>query len=319
MIRSEIQPIAESPAVNDATPFVSVVIPVFNDAVRLQRCLEALEQQTYPSDRYEVIVVDNGSDSEAQIAQVVAACPQAIVSQELTPGSYAARNKGISMAQGEVIAFTDADCIPALNWIEQGVRYLTQTPNCGLVVGRIEMFFEENRETPVALYESVTAFPQEQLLKEHQGGATANVFTFKRVIEQVGAFNPYLKARGDLEWGKRVYQSGYSQQFASDVQVAHPARSSYSDLYKRTVRLAGGIYDLQQLQSHSSLKRHFQFSRTLIQNLVPPVSFIWNTLFDPRLPRLDQKLKVAWVMILVRYVSAWEMLRLKLGGQSFRG
>lgn len=314
MVRSEAHPIAES-ADLDKIPFVSVIVPVFNDAARLKLCLNALEHQTYPIDRYEVIVIDNGSDPGEQIAQVVAAYAQARVAQELTPGSYAARNKGISIAKGEVIAFTDADCIPAPNWIKQGVQHLIQTPNCGLVVGRIEMFFEENRETPVALYESVTAFPQEQLLKEHKGGATANVFTFKRVIEQVGEFNPHLKARGDLEWGKRVYQSGYSQHFANDVQVAHPARSSYSDLYKRTIRLVGGIYDLQQLQP----QRHRLFLQTLLQNLVPPLSFIWNTLFDPRLPRLDQKLKVCWVMILVRYVSAWEMLRLKLGGQSFRG
>ncbi|MEO1520488.1 MAG: glycosyltransferase family A protein, partial [Cyanobacteria bacterium J06633_2] len=49
-----------------ASPFVSVIIPVFNDSARLFRCLKALEKQTYPSDRHEIIVIDNGSDEDIQ-------------------------------------------------------------------------------------------------------------------------------------------------------------------------------------------------------------------------------------------------------------
>jgi glycosyltransferase involved in cell wall biosynthesis len=301
-------------------PFVTVVIPVFNDAERLKRCLTALEQQTYPHDRYEVVVVDNGSDPAQDIPVVVGQFQQAIVQEELQPGSYAARNRGIAIAKGAVIAFTDADCIPDADWLARGVQWLQRSPDCGLVAGRIEVFFENpNRITPVALYEQLTAFPQQRLLQEHHGGATANVFTWKRVIDRVGGFDAALKARGDLEWGKRVFEAGYQQVYADDVRVAHPARSSYQELYRRTIRLVGGIYDLQRTKQTSALQRNLLFVTEFVKSLVPPLMFIWNTLRDKRLHSLEQKIKVSGVMILVRYISAWEMMRLKFGGVSARG
>jgi glycosyltransferase involved in cell wall biosynthesis len=85
-----------------SSPFVSVIIPVFNDAEHLRLCLRALAQQTYPSSCYEVIVVDNGSDDLEAIQAVVAGFGQAIAVLEPTPGSYAARNRGIALAQGEI-------------------------------------------------------------------------------------------------------------------------------------------------------------------------------------------------------------------------
>ncbi len=300
-------------------PFVSVIVPVFNDAKRLKICLDALEHQTYPKHLYEVIVVDNGSDKNEDIEGVVAQFGQAIASYESIPGSYAARNKGISLAKGEVIAFTDADCIPALDWIENGVRNLLQVPNCGLVAGKIEIFFKDSSHiTPVELYESITAFPQKKLLEQQRGGATANVFTFKKVIEKVGLFNPNLKSNGDLEWGRRVYSSGYQQIYADDTCVAHPARYSLKELYRRTIRLVGGLYDLQMKPEPSFFKRNKIFLETLVKNSVPPLMFVFNVFFNSSLKGIGQKVKVSGVMFFVRYVSAWEIIRLKLGGVSAR-
>ncbi|NJR32909.1 MAG: glycosyltransferase, partial [Chamaesiphon sp. CSU_1_12] len=68
--------------------FVSVIIPVFNDAERLRLCLEALQNQTYPQNLYEVIVVDNGSNPDEDVKSVVAEFGQAIAAFEPTPGSY---------------------------------------------------------------------------------------------------------------------------------------------------------------------------------------------------------------------------------------
>lgn len=299
---------------SEAGSLVSVIIPVFNDAEPLRICLEALENQTYPKDLYEVIVVDNGSDAAQDIKGVVSHFGQARTIYESSPGSYAARNKGLSQAKGEIIAFTDADCIPYPNWIENGVRNLLQVPNCGLVAGKIEVFFKDTqRPTPVELYESITAFPQKQLLKNRRFGATANVFTFSEVIEKVGRFNANLKSGGDVDWGRRVFAHGYKQVYAEDACVRHPARHSFQQLYKRTIRLAGGSYDLQNLENSSPVKQFFLFFKDLIIDFVPPLRFAFNAFFDPRLPGLDRKLKVSIVMCFVRYVSAWEKLRLKAG------
>ncbi|PSN16651.1 glycosyl transferase family 2 [filamentous cyanobacterium CCT1] len=298
---------------------MSVVIPVFNDAERLRLCLAALAQQTYARSRFEVIVVDNGSDDFHLVKDLVAGYDNATLAVEPLPGSYAARNRGLGLAKGEAIAFTDADCIPAADWLERGVARLRQDPNCGQVVGRINLFFvDPQRPTAVELYESLTAFPQERLLREQHGGATANVFTWRWVIDRVGPFDLQLKSNGDLEWGRRVFEAGFQQIYADDVQVGHPARRSLEELYRRTVRLAGGHYDVQLKQAKSLGQRQRVFVQALLQNLVPPVFFVVNAFGDARLKNPVQKLKVSSVMVMVRYISFWETLRLKFGGVSSR-
>src|SRR5262245_46024865 len=110
------------PARGSPLPFVSVIIPVYNNPDGLRRCLHALEAQTYPKSRYEIIVVDNGSDTPP--ADMVRAFDRVTLLEEAVPSSYAARNRGLAQARGEVIAFTDSDCIPAPDWLAHGVANL---------------------------------------------------------------------------------------------------------------------------------------------------------------------------------------------------
>jgi len=300
-------------------PFVSIIIPVYNDAERLKICLEALENQTYPKTGYEVIVVDNASDEAADIKGVVDQFGQAIAAYESTPGSYAARNKGISLAKGKVIAFTDSDCIPASDWIEKGVQHLLNTPNCGLVAGKVNIFFKNPEQpTTVELYQSMTAFPQEFYLKRFRGGVTANLFTWRTVINQVGTFDERLKSFGDLEWGKRVFLAGYQQFYAADVQVKHPARHSWEQLYRRTIRTAGGVYDHFIQRENSWLQRNIMFARLLLEDLIPPVNFTITTFKNPDVKGFIQKTKVSLMLLIIRYINAWEKIRLKFGGVSLR-
>ena len=91
-------------------PFISVIIPVWNSPDLLAKCLAALAVQSYPRERYEVLVVDNGStDSTAAVARNY---PFVTLLSEPVPGAYRARNRGLAAARGEYVAFTDADCIP---------------------------------------------------------------------------------------------------------------------------------------------------------------------------------------------------------------
>jgi glycosyltransferase involved in cell wall biosynthesis len=301
------------------SPFVSVIIPVCNDVERLKICLQALDRQTYPQHLYETIVIDNSLEQALHIVGVVYRFKHAIFTFENTPGSYAARNQGISIAKGSIIAFTDADCIPSETWIEQGVKNLLQSPNCGFVAGKIKIFFKDaDRLTAVELYEYLTALPQQDFLTKYHFGATANLFTFRAVIDKVGMFNSNLKSSGDLEWGQRVYDLGYQQIYAVDVCVAHPARHSFRQLYLRTIRIAGGQHDLINQTASSYLNRNLLFLHSLMRDLIPPVMFIFKIWRDDRLIGTEQKIKVSIAIVFVRYISAWEKLRLKFGGISAR-
>lgn len=303
-------------------PFVSVIIPVFNDAIGLKRCLESLKNQSYPESLYEIIVVDNGSSTEENIAEIVADYRQAILAIESQSGSYSARNKGISIAKGNIIAFTDADCIPAVDWLEKGVKILRENPNCGFVAGKIETIFQEpNQPNSIELYESLWyPLPQKEFVEKHHFGATANLFTFASVIQQVGGFDSTLKSNGDRQWGQRVYHAGYQPLYAEEICISHPARHSLPQLYSRARRIIGGRYDLQQKQETSFLKRNIIFGFNLVKYAIAPIAMLgFNLLLDKRLKTPQQKIQVSLVMFFVSYVYVWEMIRLKSGKTSHRG
>jgi cellulose synthase/poly-beta-1,6-N-acetylglucosamine synthase-like glycosyltransferase len=242
---------------------------------------------------------------------------QAKLAFEGQPGSYAARNRGISIAQGEIFAFTDADCIPDPHWIEKGVAKLLSVPNCGLVAGKITLFCQNpDRPTPVELFERIELnFPQDEKLKNDHFGMTANIFTFRAVFETVGLFNSTLKSGGDREWGQRVYAAGYQQVYAEDAWVAHPARHSFSQLRTRITRLVGGSFDRFMSQNPSRI----DIIKDFLGTFTPPFRSLYRAWTNEQLTSVPQKLQFYRVMFFARYVVASEKIRLYLGGSSQRG
>lgn len=296
-------------------PFVSVIIPVYNDNQRLSLCLEALDRQTYHRDAYEIIVVDN--NSEENVASVVEKFDRVKLVYEPRPGSYIARNRGLELAQGEVIAFTDSDCIPQSQWIEKGVERLLSMTNCGLVAGRIDLFFKNpNAPTPVEIFESVELnFNQDQKLENDRYGMTANVFTFRRVLDDVGFFDGRLKSGGDRHWGEKVYEAGYEQIYDDEALVLHPARHSFADLRKRIARLTGGEFDRMMQQKPSAQAIALDLAGTF----KPPFRSLYRAWQNKTVEGVDRKLALILVMFFARYVATSEKLWLYLGGSSNRG
>lgn len=97
------------------TPLISIVVPVRNGAPSLRACVEALLAQTLPRSQYEVIVVDDGStDDSLAIARSLGVTCLSIPHA----GPVAARNHGARLARGDLLLFTDADCVPAPDWSE---------------------------------------------------------------------------------------------------------------------------------------------------------------------------------------------------------
>lgn len=287
---------------------VSVVIPVFNVSEHLPSCLNALEKQTFPKSSYEVIVVDNGSTED--IRGLVSGFGRVVYVCERRPGSYVARNTGIGLARGEILAFTDADCIAADDWIEKGVICLTHTPKEGLVAGKVVLFFQNpDRPTAVELYESIFAFPQKEYVESQKFGATANIFTYKKMFESVGLFKAELKSGGDREWGRRVFNAGYSVVYADEVRVAHPARRTFGQLYSKTARVMEGLYDLKVANTRSTSK----MIKGIIKDLLPPWYSISQAFSDSHLQGMSQKIRVVFVLICLGYMRAWSRVRLQFG------
>ncbi len=296
-------------------PFVSVIVPVYNDAQRIGKCIESLLNQTYPREKYEILIIDNGSTDETR--DVVKKYPVTLLIEDKIQSSYGARNKGIKNVQGEVIAFTDSDCIPADEWIENGVANLSKTENCGLVAGEIDIFFRKpSTPNAVELYDSIFGFNQKQCIEKYRYGCTANVFTSKKVIENVGIFNDVLKSSGDYEWGRRVYSFGYKQVYADNTRIAHPARCSFGELYQRIVRITGGGNDLRWRNSFKEIikvtikgvKNIFSISARIALGMYPAEG----------LPGVKKKIQIIFVLLVVEIIRTWEKIRLVMGGKSKR-
>lgn len=101
---------------------VSIIIPVFNDEAGLSACLRGIANQNYPMNLIQVVIADNASSPPIQI---VNKHPFEIrLTQCIKPGSYAARNVGAKAATSNILAFTDADCVPDPEWLKQGIRRL---------------------------------------------------------------------------------------------------------------------------------------------------------------------------------------------------
>lgn len=291
-------------------PFVSVVIPVFNHAAHLESCLESLEGQTYPGDRYEVIVVNNGREGEIEV--ILQRFGRTRLGYEGRPSQFAARNRGLEMARGDVIAFIDADCIARPNWMEQGVASLT---SADIVAGKIDIFCRNrDRPTAVELYDMLTNLDQRTYVRAGRFGATANLFVRRAVFDAVGLFDPVTRSGGDVEWGQRAVARGFALKYADEARVDHPARENWRELSAMVTRRIGGVHDLRQRKACSFLG----IDRGVLGGMIPPVRYSLALSRDPRLRTMGERANVVIVAFGVRYLEAAERIRLRLGGRSRR-
>ncbi len=289
------------------TPFVTVIIPVYNDAKRLQRCLNLLERQTYPQAFYEIIVVDNNSTENLQ--PIVAQFVQAKYIVEKTPGSYSARNTGLAIAKGDILGFTDSDCVPALDWIEKGVAQIRKHPDCGFVAGHINFFFQKSENpNPAELFDSLYFLQQEKYVREEHFGVTANLFTTPEVVKDVGLFNAELKSGGDREWGKRVYAAGYKQIYAADVKIFHPARANFEDINKKLCRVYKGGFYINK-KSETPL---LEFLREIILDIKPPARYLFKTLEERGIKDINKRITVVFLYMRLKLSKAFTELKLYL-------
>lgn len=210
-------------------PFVTVVIPALNEERVIGECLQALAGQTYPADRFEVVVVDNGSiDDTARIARESGA----VVLDVARRSAYVARNRAIRETNGDYLAFTDADCVPEASWIETLVATETREQT-GVVAGHIEyrMTFDSLGNRMLIASRSRDAI--RELVCVHHCAPTGNVLYRRTLLEQYGPFDEQAYG-SDVALSRRLAAAGHPPAFAEEAVVVHQCDLTSREYLSRT-------------------------------------------------------------------------------------
>lgn len=217
-----------------------MLVPARNAARDLPRLLAALKDQTIPRDRYEIVVADDCStDSTRQLVR--RADGVRLVELPEPSGPSTARNAAVRAAKSNVLAFTDADCQPAPDWLDRGLTEL-ERGDADILAGDVEIELG-SRPSRAALLDAARHLNQERYAA--QGfGATANLWLRRSTFDLVGPFNPRLFPGEDVEFGLRAVAAGAVVAYAPAVAVLHPPRARARDLWRKAYR--SGVSTAQQ-------------------------------------------------------------------------
>jgi glycosyltransferase involved in cell wall biosynthesis len=237
---------------------VSVVVPTFRRSTLLERCLQALWAQDLAPDVYEIIVVDDAASKETRHQLESWLRRGAVSGRRITYlattgacGPAAARNLGWRMAEGDIIAFTDDDCIPAASWLKAGVAAFTGAVEA--VTGRI----------CVPLPHCPTDYEYSTARLEESEFATANCFYKRAILQELGGFDEQFTVawREDSDLFFRGLEKSMPWSVSKEAVVVHPVRPA-----------SWGISLSQQRKSMFNAllyKKHPHLYRTRIQATPP--------------------------------------------------
>ncbi|WP_127753352.1 glycosyltransferase [Devosia sp. 1566] len=211
-------------------PLVSIIIPHLNEP-DLPACLHSLARQAGRGITFEIIVVDNGSRDLPRAA--VSAVPQARLVVQPIPGPGPARNLGVAEAAGEILAFIDADCVAAPNWLAAIVAWFQHHPETDIVGGDIRIRpTDPDQLTAIEAYENIFSYRAREYVERHGFAATGNMAVRAKIFPKVGLFGG-IGTMEDTEWGQRATAMGHGIAFVGDARVYTPSCKCFSELARR--------------------------------------------------------------------------------------
>jgi len=217
-------------------PFISVIVPVLNRENDIGRCINSLLALDYPS--FEIIVVDNGSTDKTR--DIISRYPVKMVVEQKR-GAYAARNTGIRLAEGEIIAFTDSDCVVDKDWLKNLVKNYSDE-KVGGVGGHLLPYKPDNiieeflSFSPLRIFHSSETVVIQREANRFLSGAlgSANMSYRKKVLEEVGGFcEDFTVFCGSYDLCWRIQKTGYEVIYEPRAIAYHKLRGSLSQLVKQ--------------------------------------------------------------------------------------
>jgi glycosyltransferase involved in cell wall biosynthesis len=213
-----------------AAPLVSVVVASYNGGRTLRACLESLQRLNYPN--YEIVLVDDGStDDTPEIARQYSKVRT--VRHSVNLGLSAARNTGIELAKGEIVAFTDSDCRADEDWLRYLMADLLNGEFAG--IGGPNLLPPDDSWIAAAVMVSPGGPAHVMLtdrVAEHIPGC--NMAFYRWALLEIGCFDPlFRKAGDDVDICWRLQQRGYRIGFSPAALVWHYRRGTVRDYLRQ--------------------------------------------------------------------------------------
>lgn len=213
-----------------ATPRVSVVVPVRDDLEGIRALLACLSAQTLPSDRFEVVIGDDGSRAD-QVPRVATADGRVRVVEGSPRTSYAARNAAVAISSGSVLAFCDSDCRPQPDWLEEALAALGQAD---VVAGEVT-FVPPARPSLWSLL-TIDMFLDQQRNVCFARGVTANLSLRRELFAELEGFDESLSSGGDYDLVRRAVARGARLRYAPRAVVRHPTMNRSGEFLRKVWR-----------------------------------------------------------------------------------
>lgn len=260
-----------------AAPFVSVIVPVRNEASHIAHTLERLFAQDYPGDRFEVVVADGRSTDDTRA--IVTALSDRFANLRLLDNerqwSSAGRNVAAQAARGDVILLVDGHCeIDNVRYLRDLADAFTRT-GCDCV-GRPQPLDVSGasplqRAIAAARSSRLGHHPSSHIYSDREGFVPPQsvAVAYRRdVFDKIGYFDETFDACEDVEFNQRVYRAGFTCWFSPDVKVLYHPRSNLKGLFYQLSRYGMGRARLA-----------FKDPKSLTPPaLVPPLFLLWVAL-----------------------------------------
>jgi GT2 family glycosyltransferase len=282
------------------TSACAVIIPHYNDTVRLRRCLSGLVSGA--TDGADIVVVDNGSTDP--MAQLIAEFPQVRFVTETRKGAANARNRGVVETDAPHLFFLDADCVPAADWLASAMR----NRDLGDIVGGAITVFDETPppRSGAQAFETVFAFNYRDYILNKGFSVTANLLTRRDVFLATGPFIDGVSE--DEEWCRRARDAGFGIALAEDLRVSHPTRSDWPALRRKWRRLTDEMFRL-----HLTRNGRGRWALRAVAVAASGALHLPRVVTDSRLDGAGERLRGCVTLVRLRLLRAVWMLQQAAG------
>jgi len=208
------------------TPFISIIVPVYNGEKTVRKCLASILNQDYPRDKYEIIVVDDGSQDETK--GIAKGFGDKVVEHRKTLGLRHARKSGIKVAKGEIIVCVDSDVLIKPDTLDKIVNYFSDNREIDALTG---MLSKEHPNTNfLSQYKNLYMNYIFSKLPQRITFLYGSIHAFRKEVAQL--YDSGFDIGEDTSFGQKLISCGKKIAFLRDLEVIHLKKHSLFSFIK---------------------------------------------------------------------------------------